>query len=77
MSTQNHVERQRRGVNVIFLLLISLLGLFWLATALDLLLGLSWGWDRQVLWAAPLMALFAFFVRLVCFAIFKFVDRNY
>jgi len=77
MSAQSHVERQRRAVKGIFLLFITLLGLFWLATALDTALGLGLGWDRQALWAAPLMALFGFVLRLVCLSFLTFVERNY
>ena len=77
MNAQSHVERQRRAVKGIFLLFISVLGLFWLATALDTALGLGLGWDRQALWAVPLMALFGFVLRLVCLSFLNFVERNY
>ena len=77
MSTQSHVDGQRRAVKFIFLLFATVLGLFWLATALDIVLGLGWGWDPHILWGAPLMALFGFAVRLVSLALFKFVERNY
>jgi len=64
-------------MNVIIVLFVALLTFMWFATLIDQLFKMGWGWDRQILWLAPPMVLFAFFVRFGAMAIFRFVDRNY
>ncbi|MGK6318998.1 hypothetical protein [Sphingomonas sp. DT-204] len=77
MSYEPFLNRQRRAVNVIFGMFIALLAFMWVAAAADLLFAFGWGWDRQILWLAPPMMLFAALVRFCAFAIFKFVGSNF
>lgn len=77
MTTEAFVNRQRRAVNSVLVLFVGLLAFMWCATFLDWAFGFGWGWDRQILWLAPLMVLFAALVRFCALAIFRFVASNY
>lgn len=78
MDTKRFVARQRRGVNRVLAVFVILLSVMWVATFCDWAFNLRWGWDRQILWLAPPMMLFAVVLRFCCMAIFDFVgnDRN-
>jgi hypothetical protein len=76
MRQEGFIAGQRRAVNRIFVLFVGLATFMWVATGLDTWLDLRWGWDRQILWLAPGMVLFAVFVRFCAKAIFNFVGRN-
>lgn len=76
MTDDSFITGQRKGVNIIFAMVASLATVMWCATALDVTFDLQWGWDRQILWLAPLMVLFAAIVRFFAKAIFKFVEGN-
>lgn len=70
-------DRYYRGVvgsfNII-LLAVAVAGcLMWLATVADRLFSLGWGWDRQILWIAPIIIGGAIIVRLVGHTIFRAV----
>lgn len=77
MQLQKYVQLQRKGVNAIFAAFATLLSAMWVATVCDQVFALGWGWDRQILWLAPPMLLFAVFVRFCCMAIFRFVEGAY
>ena len=77
MSNQSFIEGQRRGINIIFTLCVGLLALRWVATVLDVIFGLGWGWDREALWLGPAMIGFAILARFSAMAILKFVGSNY
>jgi hypothetical protein len=77
MSDQRFVDGQRKRLNIVFALFVSLLTLMWVATALDAAFSLGWGWDRQGLWLGPLMVAFAILVRLAALAMLRFVGSNY
>jgi hypothetical protein len=72
MNIERFVAGQRKGVNLIFAAFFVLLLVMWVATVCDWAFNLGWGWDRQIIWLAPPMMLFAVFVRFCCMAIFKF-----
>lgn len=61
-------------MNAVFLAVIVLTTVMWVATLCDQLFKIGWGWDRQILWLAPPMLLFAVVVRFCCTAIFRFVE---
>ncbi len=77
MDHKKFVDGQRKGVNAICALFVVVIAIMWLATLLDYVFALDWGWDRKILWLGPPMVIFAFFVRFCARAIFKFVDSNY
>ena len=77
MSTKHFVSQQRNAVNCLFWLFAILLMAFWLHALLDWAFNLGWGSDPQVLWAAPLMAIFAYAVRFFSMLIFRFVGANH
>lgn len=64
-------------MNRIFLMFFGLLAVMWIATVCDWAFNLDWGWDFQIIWLAPLMSLFAVFVRFCCMLIFSLVERNF
>jgi hypothetical protein len=76
MGLERFILGQRRSVNCVFALFVSLVTFMWLATLLDQSFDMEWGWDRQILWLAPPMVLFALLVRFCAMAVFKFVGRN-
>jgi hypothetical protein len=71
MSYEQFLAGQRKGVNVVFAFFVSLVAFMWVATLVDWAFELDWGWDRQILWLAPLMILFAGLVRFCATAIFQ------
>jgi hypothetical protein len=77
MSTKHFVSQQRNAVNLMFGLFAILLAGFWLHALFDWAFSLGWGSDPQVLWAAPLISIFAYGVRFFCMLIFGFVEKNY
>lgn len=77
MDTRHFIAGQRKGVNFVFATFVALLSVTWVATICDWAFNLGWGWDRQIIWLAPPMILFAAFVRFCCMAIFKFVGGNF
>lgn len=77
MSTQEFVSQQRNAVNFLFGMIMVCLLMLWLWAALDWAFALGWNADPQLLWAAPLMAIFAYGLRFFCIMIFGFVARNY
>jgi hypothetical protein len=76
MNIQRFVAGQRRAVDVIFMMFVALLSVMWIVTICDWALNLGWGWDKQIIWLAPPMLLFAMFVRVCCMA-FRFVGDNF
>lgn len=77
MSTQEFVSQQRNAVNFLFGTIMVCLLMLWLWAALDWAFALGWNADPQLLWAAPLMAIFAYGLRFFCLRIFGFVESNY
>lgn len=77
MKAERFVDRQRRAVNVIFVLFVGLVSIMGGLTLCDWAFDLGWGWDRQILWLGPPMILFAGALRFLCIAILKFVGDNY
>lgn len=77
MNIERFVACQRKGVNLIFAAFFALVLAMWVATVCDWAFNLGWGWDRQIIWLAPPMMLFAGFVRFCCMAIFKFVGGDF
>jgi len=70
----DHYNRLLVGsFKIISLVIAFVVCLMWLATAADHLFGLNWGWDRQILWIAPIIVGVAFLVRFVGKAIFRAV----
>lgn len=65
----------RKEFDWTFWSIITVVSVIWAATILDFALGLGWGWDSQVLWAAPLILLIAFAVRIWKVGIDKLMDR--
>ena len=49
--------------NISFVAITVMVSFMWLATIADRLLGLKWGWDRQIIWIAPIILLGAIIVR--------------
>ena len=60
------LDRYNRRVVGSFNIILSITQLaacvMWVATAADRLFGLGWGWDRQILWLAPIIVGVAFVV---------------
>ena len=77
MSMKRIVSEQRNAGNFLFRVIMAGLLLFWLWAALDWLFALGWNADPQILWVAPLMAIFGYGLRFVCMAILRFVESNY
>lgn len=77
MSAEEFVSQQRNGANFLFGLFVVGLLMFWLWAALDWAFDLGWSADPQILWVAPLMAIFGYGVRFLCMKIFGFVQSNY
>ena len=76
MNIERYVAFHRKGVNLIFAMFAALAVVMWVATVCDWAFNLGWGWDRQIVWLAPLMLLFATFIRFGCMVIFRFVVGN-
>lgn len=77
VTTKEFVTQQRNAANVLLTLFgLGLLGV-WGHAFVDWAFNLSWGSDPRTLWIAPSMALFAFVLRYVAFALFGFVEKNY
>ena len=74
MNLECFIASQRRAVNIIFGLFVSLLATMWIVTLCDHVFNLGWGWDKQILWLAPPMMLFAVIVRFCCALMFRFVS---
>lgn len=65
----------RKEFDWTFWSIVAVVSVIWAATILDFALSLGWGWNSQVLWAAPLVLLIAFAVRIWKVAIDKLMDR--
>jgi hypothetical protein len=76
VNFDRYLAAQRKGVNVITVMILCLLAIMWTATLVDWAFDRGWGWDRQILWFGPPMALFTLLVRFCALAIFKFVGGN-
>lgn len=50
--------------------------LMWLATGVDRLFHLDWGWDRQILWTAPVIVGGTLLTRLIGNRIFRWVGAS-
>lgn len=74
MDQRRHIRLQRKGVNAFFVAFVALVSVMWVATLCDQVFVLGWRWDRQILWLAPPMLLFAIVVRFCCMAILRFVE---
>ena len=57
--------------NISFVAITVMVSFMWLATIADRLLGLKWGWDRQIIWIAPIILLGAIIVRSIGHGIFR------
>lgn len=77
MNIQRFVAGQRKAVDIILTMFVALLSVMWIATVCDWGFNLGWGWDKQIIWLAPPMLLFAMLVRFCCMAIFRFVSDNF
>jgi hypothetical protein len=73
MNTERFVAGQRKGVNFVLAAFVIFASVMWSATLCDWVFNLGWGWDRQILWLAPPMMLFAVVLRFFCMAIFRLV----
>jgi len=58
-----------------FAVMLAVSGM-WLAAVADRSLHLGWGWDRQILWTAPIIILGTMIVRLIGRAIFRWVGAQ-
>jgi len=76
MNFDRYLGAQRKGGNVISVVIVSFVAFMWAATLIDSAFDCGWGWDRQILWLGPLMALFTILVRFCAMAIFKFFGGN-
>ena len=76
MSTDSFIAGQRRGANFILTAFAIVISFMWAATLCDWTFNLGWGWDREILWLAPLMLLFAVVLRFLGMAIFRFVGDD-
>lgn len=76
MKDQGLIAGQTKAVNRVFVLVVGLAAFMWSGTLIDKILGMGWAWDRQILWLAPSMVVFAALVRFCTLAIFNFVGRN-
>jgi hypothetical protein len=71
MVSDRFLAARRRGVHHVFLMFVGLALLMWAATLCDQVFNLGWGWDKEGLWALPLMVLGSAFVRFCSLAIIK------
>jgi hypothetical protein len=55
--------------------IVAVLGM-WLATVADQSFHLGWGWDRQILWLSPIIALGTMLVRVLGRVIFRWVGAK-
>ena len=76
MRIERSLTSQRNDVNRSYLLFVVVVAAMWLATLLDHVFRLGWGWDREILWAAPPMLLFATVLRILCMAIFALFEGS-
>ena len=76
MNIERFVSGQRKAVNFIFAAFVILISGMWVTTLCDWRLNLGWGWDKQILWLAPPMMLFAVVLRFLCMVIFRFVGGD-
>lgn len=76
MDTERFIAGQRKGLNFIFAAFAILVTVMWAATLCDWAFNLGWGWDRQGLWLAPLMMLFAVAIRFLGMGILRFISSN-
>ncbi len=76
MNTERFIAGQRKGVNFVLAAFVTLLTVMWSATFCDWVFNLGWGWDKQIIWLAPPMMLFAIVLHFVCMAIFRFVGGD-
>jgi hypothetical protein len=65
----------RKDFNLTSWSIVAVVGLMWVSTLLDFAFGLGWGWDRRILWVAPMVLLIATTVRLCQAAVGKLMDR--
>jgi len=65
----------RKEFDWTFWSIVTLVSVIWLATVLDLAFGLGWGGSGEGLWAAPLILLLAFAVRIWKVVIDKLTER--
>ncbi|WP_277983900.1 hypothetical protein [Sphingomonas faeni] len=63
-------------MSFVFAAFAILVSVMWGATLCDWAFDLGWGWDRQILWLAPPMMLFAVVLRFVSMAIFRFAGGD-
>jgi hypothetical protein len=61
------------GFNVSTIAVVVVVSAMWLATVADRLLHLGWGWDRQILWIAPIIVVGAMLVRVIGHGVFRLV----
>lgn len=59
------------GFNLSIVAIIVAVSGMWLATLADYLFHLGWGWDRQILWIAPIIIVGPLLVRLIGRAVFR------
>ena len=64
------------GFNASTIAVIVAVSGMWLATLADRLLHLGWGWDRQILWVAPIIVLGTMLARLIGRGIFRWVGAQ-
>ena len=64
-------------MKVFFIIFGTLLVAFWLYALVDWVFALQCESDPHILWAAPLMGLFALVLRVFAQKIFGFVEKNY
>ena len=55
----------------ICLLIVTAAFVMWIAALGDVILNLGWGWDRQIIWIAPIICLGALAIRFVGRLIFR------
>lgn len=64
------------GFNLSIVAIIVAVSGMWLATLVDYLFHLGWGWDRQILWVAPIIIVGAMLVRLIGHAVFRLIGAQ-
>jgi hypothetical protein len=77
MVSDRYIRQVAGSFNVGLSLTVFAVSMMWIATAADRLFRLGWGWDRQILWIAPIIVGGALVVRLVGHSIFRAVGATH
>lgn len=73
MSPERFHRFNVRSTEIICLVGAAMAALMWLATVLDHLLDLRWGWDIEIIWIAPIIIGGALLTRTLARVIFRWM----